>query len=204
MESRETLKNRIRGWFPQDSVVVTSKVKVKAERQQPPPTIPANYTMSATKASWVTSVLCIGFFGYMAFNFLKIAEYFPISMLQASAFVLVGLAAGAVSCIVWTKNKLKQLKIYCTSPMNGKDLALPMALIGVLLVSSSFGSFMLQISIYSAFLVSTLAFGVTYAVITPIMYAAFERKQNMRIMRGGFYADLALIPKAPYSNNHSQ
>jgi hypothetical protein len=195
---KNKLESRIRGWFPQDIVMVSTKVKVNTENVQPSLLIPANCTLSSTKYAMGFTIFLVILYGYTSFRSLNIVRH-PISLSQAVAFVVLGLVVSAVASIPLTKNKLDQLQNSYRSPLQKKELFLPLASAGLLFVLSYFVSLACQVSVFLVTPLSFYTWSVSFFAIRAAMFEDFERKENMRIMQGWFIPELLLIPKAPDS-----
>lgn len=198
MTVKKGLENRIRGWFPHDPTMISTGLKVTRESKQPPLMIPSEYKVSATKFLGGLTIFWITFYGYFFFYAFNIF-WRPISVFQIVAWIIVGLVFGVISHMLYTKNQLSRLSKDYQFTMNGRDgvlLIVPMVLFFVFTgVANSF--------LYSSsqvWLISVYTFAVSGLITRIILLAAFEKKENMRLMQSWWGSTIFLVPKAPNSN----
>jgi hypothetical protein len=180
---------------------------VKYENTWQPPIIPPGYNISVTKASAIFAVFWIYLYGFMFSTSLNLETY-PLSVFKIMGWIIFGLVSGIITSVMITQSQLGRLsRDYKFSP-NGKDLVLiiaPIILFFILgfFVSFSFSSFSPHAPVFQGFSISVYAWGVSIAAIRPVLFFAFERRENMRLMQSWFGSDgvgIILIPKAPDSN----
>jgi hypothetical protein len=203
MNVKKSLENLIRGWFPKEPTMITKSLQVNNEYKQPPQIIPPQYNASATKIAGGFAIFWILFLGLelvMSFNL----EFHAIPPFQIMAWILSGLTIGIISNTTLTKNQLSRLSNDYQFTPNKKDqliLIIPIVSFSIL---GGFVNWFLYSSL-QVFLISMLSYGVSFFLIRTLLFAAFERKQNMRLMQswGGGGATIFLVPKAPNNNaNH--
>jgi hypothetical protein len=199
MNAKQRLNSRIRGWFPQEPYLISTRSKLKEEKNLLPLIIPPQYKVSALKFSVMFSIFWIIVYGYMFFSSFNPGRGI-VSGFQVALWVIAGLAVGTISCAVFTNNQLgRLLKEYKTISLNKKDwvlLVAPMVLFFILSISVSW-------SIYGSpsqeLLISFFAWGVSSEITRVALFANFEKKEKMRIMQTWFGEGFVLIPKAPVS-----
>lgn len=203
MTTKKTLENRIRGWFPQEQTMINTRLKVNHEYKQPPLVIPSEYKVSATKLLGGLTIFFIIFYGYMFFfafnNFAANFDRHPVSAFQIVVWIIVGLAVGVISDAIVTKNQLSRLSKDYQFYTNGKDWVL---LIVPMILFFIFGGYV-SLFLYSSLqvlLISVYCWGVSYQLTRVLLFAAFERKENMRIMQAWWGTNIFLVPKAPNNN----
>jgi hypothetical protein len=194
------LSSRIRGWFPREPYLISTRSKIKQENRPPPPIIPA-YKLSAIKFAGGYAIFWIIFYGLMFFAFNP--GRYPISGLQVAVWVIAGSAIGIFSGAAYTKNQLRRLMRDYQIFVDGKDIAL----LGVPIILFTFFVFLVSLSIPSSIgvyvsqglMISVYSWGDSFVITRTIQLATFERRENMRIMQSWWNTDLVLIPKAPDS-----
>ncbi len=196
MNVKKNLENRIRGWFPQEPHMISTKVKVNYENRQQPLIIPPEYHVNATKATGVFAIFWIIPVGFITFTILNLERY-PVSALQVVTWIIAGLIFGTISNALFTQNQLSRLSKDCQAQGNGKDAPLLIIPIVLFLVLGGFVSWSIG-SALQGILISEYAWGISFAMTRSIMFITFEKKEGMRIMQswsgsGGF----VLIPKPP-------
>lgn len=198
----KSLRNRVRGWFPQEPYMISTRVKVKLETKQSPPLIiPPQYKVSATKVAGAFAVFWIIFYGFILFTILDLETY-PISAFQIVAWIIVGIAVGTISSMYLIKNQLKRLsKEYQLIP-NGKDLVIATAPILLFFLIGSFIIYSVQgpsigLSTLGGLLISLYSWGISIQITRFVLFVAFEKKENMRLMQGWLEGKIILIPKPP-------
>jgi hypothetical protein len=139
---------------------------------------------------------------FFAFNnFSSISNRHPVSAFQIVAWIIVGLAVGVISDAILAKNQFSRiLRNYQFSNV-GKDWGLYFVLV-VLFVG--FGGFVCWFLYSSLQLWGILvySFGVSSQLTRVLLFAAFERKENMRLMQSWWGTDIFLVPKPPNSNTN--
>ena len=199
MTVKKNLENRIRGWFPQEPTMISARLKVNHEYKQPPLIIPPQYNASATKIAGGFAVFRILFLGLelvMSFNL----EFHAIPPFQIMAWLFAGLTIGIISNTMLTKNQLTRLSNDYQFTPNKKDqliLLLPLVSFSIL---GGFVNWFLYSSL-QAWLISILSYTVSFFLIKTLLFAAFERKQNMRLMQSWLEITVFLVPKAPNNND---
>lgn len=195
MTAKKSLENRIRGWFPKEPYLISTRVKMDCETKKPSPIIPSGYNLSSTKLLAGLTIFWIIFYGYFFFYAFNIF-WRPISAFQIVAWIISGLAVGVISHMLYTKNQLSRLSKDYQFTMNGKDgvlLIVPMVLFFIFAgVANSF--------LYSSsqlWLISAYTFAVSGLITRIILFADFEKKENMRLMQSWWGSTIILLPKAP-------
>ena len=204
MNTKKELR-KIRGWFPQEPYRISSRLKVNYEYKQPPMTIPSEYTVSATKAAGAFAIFWIIIYGILdGFVFSTSLERYPVSAFQLIPWIIVGLAVGAITSTMVTKNQLSRLSRDVQFYVNGKDMVLLIVPIVLFLIFGFFVSLSIPAAIphvqsFQGFLFSVYAWGVSFVAIRPVLFLGFERRENMRLMQSWWGLGTFLIPKAPES-----
>jgi hypothetical protein len=203
MNAKKSLGNRIRGWFPQEPYMISTRFKVENIDKRQPPIIPPGYNVSSTKVAGIVAILYIIIYGFSSFYNLNFEEY-AISVFQGVAWIIFGVAAGTISSIIFTQNQLGRLLKDYQFSTNGQDLVLlivPLVLfsIFVFFVSFSFNGIM-HITALQGCVISVFAYGVSMLIIRYVLFLAFEKNENMRLMQSWGGKLMILIPKAPESN----
>ncbi len=210
MTVKKTLQNRIRGWFPQEPYRISTRIKVDYENIHQPPIIMPNYKVSATKAAGLLAIFWIIIYGILdgfVFSSSYNLEKYPISVFQFLPWIVASIAVGVITSTIVTKNQLRRLSRDCHFYANGKDMVLLIIPIVIFLI---FG-FLVSLTISTAslngvafpgflFLFSVYAWGVSLVAMRPVLFFAFERKENMRLMQSWWGMGIFLIPKPPESN----
>ena len=200
MNVKKNLQNRIRGWFPQEPYTVSTRLNADYENKQPLLIIPSEYTVSATKFAGIFAILWIILYGFISFTLLNLERYL-IPAFQIVAWIIAGLTVGVISTTMSTKNQLSRLsKDYQFFP-KGKDMGLLIVptvlffIFGVFVSWSIYGA--MHVPLFQGFLISGYALGISIVITRVILFVAFEKKENMRIMQSWFGFGSFLIPKAP-------
>ncbi len=123
MTVKRTLQSRIRGWFPQEPHMMSTRFKAEYENKRQPPIIPPEYNVSATKTNAAIGIFLIIFFGYMTYASYSIARN-PTLTLQVFAWIIASLAVGAISSIMFAQNQFNRLSKDYQVRTNRKDIAL--------------------------------------------------------------------------------
>lgn len=195
MNVKKSLGSRIRGWFPKEPTVISTRLKVNHENKQPPLIIPSDYKLSATKIAGAFAIFWLIFYGFIFFTSFSPTRN-PISSFQIVAWIIAGLAVGLISNAIVTKNQLTRIsKDYQFTP-NGKDVVLVIVPIILLSIFSGFVSLFLYSSL-QVWLISIYAWGISFEITRIVLFAAFEKKENMRLMQSWWGANIILVPKAP-------
>ena len=127
------------------------------------------------------------------FLFLSLILIFPLfQRFKLWLWIIVGLAVGIIPQAIVTKNQLNRLSKDYQFTTNGKDMVL---LIVPVVLFFIFGIFFGWFSYYSVWVLCGFLFillGVSYQLTRGVLFAAFERKENMRLMQswlgtGNFY-----------------
>ena len=198
MNVKNTLKDRIRGWFPHEPTLISTRLMVNHEYKQPPLIIPSEYNVSSTKITGGFAVFWTIFFGL---NFLTSFNFgiHSIPLFQIISWILAGLTVGIISTTILTKNQLSRLsKDYQFTP-NKKEFVLLIVPIVLFFIFGGFVNWFLYSSLH-LWLLSLLSWGVCTLITRTILFAAFEKKENMRLMQSWTGTDIFLVPKAPNSN----
>jgi hypothetical protein len=203
MTIKKGLENKIRGWFPKEPYLATSQIKMEFKVKQAPLVIPPECNVSATKAAGGFGVFWIIVYGFMFSNILNLGRY-PISVFQMMAWIIAGLTVGVISCIVFTKNQLGRLSKNYQIYVNGKDMVLLIVPIVLFFIFGAFVSWSIKPSVggagFQGLLIAAYSWGVSSVITRTILFAAFEKKESMRIMQSWFGSGFALIPKPPRNN----
>lgn len=200
MNVKNTLKNRIRGWFPHEPTMISTRLMVNHEYKQPPLIIPFEYNVSATKVAGGFAVFFTLFLGLMfltSFNF----GFHSIPLFQIIAWLLAGLTIGMIANTLITKYQLGRLSRDYQFTPNRKDLII---FIVPLVLFSIFGGFV-NWFLYSSlqlWLLSLLSLGVSSQLTRTILFAAYEKRENMRLMQSWTGNGIFLVPKGPTSNTN--
>lgn len=203
MNVKKSLENRIRGWLPKEPYLISTRVKVDCETKQQPPIIPSGYNLSATKVAGAFAIFWIILYGFTSFTFLNLERY-SISAFQIVAWIIAGLTVGAISGAIFTQNQLSRLSKDYQISTNGKDMVLLIVptvlffIFGFFVSWSIYGA--MRLPIFQGFLISVYAWGISIEIIRYVLFFAFEKRENMRIMQSWFGFLFVLIPKAPNSN----
>lgn len=206
MNTKNTLKNRIRGWFPKEPYLLSTRVKVDYDLdikiKQPPLMISQDYTVSATKTARNVAILWIFIYGVSSLIWLNVE---PVNITLLVAWIIVGVAVGIISGKKFTQNQLgrllKEVQIY----PNKKDVIfaiVPLLLVlpfGFLVSWFLFDALTRQSSLFGV-LVSVYVFSVSHQVTRYAIFRGFERKQDMRLMTSWIGGGIAVIPKPPNNN----
>jgi hypothetical protein len=105
MNAKKGLKSRIRGWFPQEASIISTRLQVTHENKQPPLIIPPEYKVSVIKSAGAFAAFWIIFYGLIIFNSINLERY-GISSFQIVAWIVAGLAVGLISGTMSTKTNL--------------------------------------------------------------------------------------------------
>ncbi len=197
MRAKETLQNRIRGWFPQEPCRTSRYCKVEFEAKNPPLMIRSDFTLSATKFAGALTIFYIIFYGFIDFSFPGL-EWYSISAFQVIAWIIVGVAIGIVSMVVYTRKELCRLSRDYQTGVNWKGLILVLLVPGLVF---TFGGWY----IFGSSLVGTISvyvWGVSISLTRYGLLYFYEKTENMRIMTSWFGGGFAVIPKAPNSVAH--
>ena len=203
MTVKKTLQNRIQGWFPQEPYRISTRINLNYENKRQPPIIPPGYTLSSTRVAAIVAIFYIIIYGFLSLNNLNFEEY-PISAFQVVAWIIFGVSVGAFSSIIFTQNQLGRLLKDYQFSTNGKDLVLlivPLVLFSIFgfFVSLSFYGIMLTAALHG-WLISVYSYGVSMLIIRYVLFLAFEKRENMRLMQSWWGMEIFLIPRAPDSN----
>jgi hypothetical protein len=194
MNAKRSLQNRIRGWLPQEPFLTIKQVKVNSETKQPPPIIPAGYTLSATKVFGVFTIFWIIVYGLLFFNTPNLTRV-PVSTFQAVAWIIAGLAVGTITGTILAKSQLRRLSKNYQFSTTGKDIVLIIVPIALFIIFSSILS-------WSTILLSIYSLGVSFQITKWMLFFNFEKKENMRLMQSWWGTEIYLIPKAPQSKTN--
>ncbi len=131
----------------------------------------------------------------MGFCFLILLtlQEFPVSTFQAVAWIIAGLAVGAITGTILAKNQLRRLSKDYQFSTTGKDIVLIVVPIVLFFIFSS-------ILGWSTILFSIYSLGVSIQITRWIVFFNFEKKENMRLMQSWWGMEIFLIPRAPQSN----
>jgi hypothetical protein len=206
MTIKKTLHNRIRGWFPHEPYLLSTQVKVDCEVnneiKHPPPMIPQDYTVSATKTARNVAVLWIFLYGFFSLIWLSTE---PVNITLLVAWIIVGAAVGIISGKKYTQNQLRRLSKEVQIYPNKKDMIfviVPLLLVlpfGFLVSWFLFDALIRPSRLFGV-LVSVYAYSASQQVARYAIFRGFERKQDMRIMTGWLGGGIAVIPKPPNNN----
>ena len=192
MNVKKSLESRIRGWFPQEPSRISMSCKVEFEAKNPPPMIRSDFTLSATKFAGALTIFYIIFYGFIDFSFPSLERY-TISAFQVLAWIIVGVAIGIVSMVVYTRNELCRLSRDYQTSVNWKELILILLVPGLVI---SFGGWYIFGSSL-AVIITVYVWGVSISLTRYGLLYFYEKTENMRIMTGWFGGGFAIIPKAP-------
>lgn len=195
MTVKKSLENRIRGWFPKEPYLISTRVKVDCETKQQPPIIPSGYNVSSTKLLAGLTIFWIIFYGYFFFYAFNIFWH-PISAFQIVAWIIAGLAVGIISDGILAKNQLSKLSKDYQFTTIGKDWGLFFASMVLFVIFSGFVSWFLYSSL-QVWAIFVYFWGVSSQITRVFLFAAFERKVKMRLMQSWWGTNIFLVPKAP-------
>lgn len=170
------------------------------ENKKPPQITPPQYKVSATKVAGALAIFWITLYGFLTFSISRNLETYPISALQLVAWIIAGLAVGAISCTMFTKNQLNRLLKDYKFSTNGEDMIL---FIVPTVIFFIFGFFVSKPSALQGSLISFYAYGVSFQITRVILFSVLEKKENMRIVQSWFGSGFYLSPKASNSNANS-
>lgn len=167
--------------------------------------IPPKYILSATKFSAALGIFWIIFYGFMTFDSLDFESY-PTPALQIAAWTALGLAVGTTTVTMFIKKQLRQLSRDYQYVGNIKDTVLGFAPIILFFIFSfsavwSIHDPIMRMPVFQGFLISTYTCGISIVITGCALYAAFEKRENMRLMRSWWGPGIVLIPKAPENMN---
>jgi|WetSurMetagenome_2_1015567.scaffolds.fasta_scaffold87295_2 hypothetical protein len=203
MTPKKSLENRIRGWFPKEPYLVSNRLNLDYETKKPSKVIPSEYKVSTTKVAGAGAIFWIILYGFLVlYSVNSINRDYPISSFQLIAWTIAGLALGAISCIIFTKNQLGRLIKDYQFSTTGKDVIF---LIVSFVMFSIFGFFVSQSPAIQGSMISLYAWGVSFLTTRVTLFAAFEKKENMRIVQRWFGAGgvgAFLVPKPPNGNTN--
>lgn len=199
MTIKQSLENRIRGWFPKEPYSISSCVKSKFEIIQPPLSIPQQYGASATKSAGILSVIWVILGVFLTVFFIGIDRH--VSLIYQIGWISGSAVAGIISGLLYTRNQLNRLSKNITIGLEVKDIGLnAVPLLAFIFISAyvaivfdvpAVGSF----SFFSAFACQQLARYITFW--------AYEKREKMRVMQPRFGSELAIIPKPPKNSNNN-
>ena len=209
MTFKRSLENRIRGWFPKEPYMISTRTNIDYETKKPPLVIPPEYKVSATKVAGAFAIFWTMLYGYFSFTILDFERY-PVSSFQIVPWIIAGTVVGVIISTIFTKNQLRRLSRDYQFSINGKDMVLliaPLVLFFVfgISVGLSYSFTNMSIPVMQGFLISFLSLGISLQIIRYVLFVAFEKKENMSIVQSWFGFGFFLIPKAPNSNvSHSE
>jgi hypothetical protein len=204
MNVKKILESRIRGWFPHEPSLITKGLQVNNEYKQPPQIIPPRYNASATKLLGGYTIFWIIFYGYFFIYFFNFVIFnfgsHPVSALQIVGWIIAGSAVGVIPHAIVTKNQLSRLSKDYQFHTNKKDWVLLFVPMILFLCLSS----LVNVFLYSSLrmlLISFYCWGVSSQLTRIILFAAFEKRENMRLMQSWWESTtIILLPKPPNSN----
>lgn len=170
------------------------------EYKQPPLIIPPQYNVSATKIAGGYAILWILFLGFEVLTSFNL-EFHPIPLFQIMAWILAGLIVGIVSEALRTKNQLSRLSNDYQFTPNKKDQLFVIVPIVLFSILSGFVNWFLYSSL-QVWLISNLSWIVSSQITRTILFAAFEKKENMRLIQNWLEPKIILIPKPPNSSTN--
>ena len=190
MNVKKSLENRIRGWFPKEPYIISTRLNVDYETKKPPQVIPPEYKVSATKVVGAIAIFWTILYGYISFTILDFERY-PVSSFQIVPWIIAGTVVGVIIGTIFTKNQLRRLSRDYQFSINGKDMVLlivPLVLFFVfgISVSLSYSFTNMSIPVMQGFLISFLSLGISLQIIRYVLFVAFEKKENMRIVQSWF------------------
>jgi hypothetical protein len=199
MTIKQSLENRIRGWFPKEPYLGSRIVKVNNEPKQPPLVIPQWSNTSATTRAASFAIAWLFMSGL--FVLMKSSEFDPPIPVFDAFSVLGGLAVGAIYGFFSTRKEVKSLSRNYQYRPNGKYIALTIILIFVFFILFSLLIFAKQYSeimplVSNGLLLCAYPFGVSMLTIRYVWFSIFEKRENMRLMQSDFGTIFA-IPKPP-------
>jgi hypothetical protein len=187
MTIKQSLKNRIRGWFPRESGAA------KSIQQTTEPTCEKDLAPDLLRRIFLVTI--VGLLVFVDFSFFSsLISRYPSTMWLQVGMIFLGLITGAAVSVRFTRKKLRLLK------ERGK-------------VDRSFKLALLNGAIYFALFLFSMALLFTYLpievwVICWVFIASailgnifsfemlcllWERKNNLRIL-GGFWGNLCTVP----------
>ena len=190
----------VRGWFPKEPYLISTRVKVDSETKQQSLVIPPGYDVSATKFAGASAIFWIIFYGFMTFTSLDLERY-PISAFQVVAWIIAGLTVGTITGAMFTKNQLARLSKDYQFFLNGKDMVLLLVPTILFFIFGVFVSWFfpsgLHVPHFQGLLISLYAWGISIEITRIVLFYAFEKRENMRLMQSWLGMGIFLIPKAP-------
>jgi hypothetical protein len=198
MTVKKSLENRIRGWFPQELTMISTRLLVNHENKQPPRIILPEYKVSTTKLFAGLTIFWIIFYGCIFFSAINIVWH-PSSAFQILAWIIIGLAIGIISDAILAKNQLSRISKDYQFSNNGKDWILYAVSVALFLGFGGFVSWFFYSSL-QMWAVLVYSWGVASQLTRVLLFAAFERKEKMRLMQSWWGTNIFLVPKAPISN----
>ena len=205
MNVKKSLENRIRGWFPKEPYLISTRFKLANENKQPPLVIPPGYNNRATKVAEVMAIMWAGILGFLIFLSWPIYDVYDVTVFQLVVWIFVGLAFGVISGWLSTQNQIKRLARDYKMEPNRKDMIListPILIFFIpsfLLIWFLFNPF-IGTSILSSLNISVWAVGVSSQVARVFMFRRFERRVNMRLVQSWLGGGIVVIPKPPKNN----
>jgi hypothetical protein len=183
MTFKENLQNRVRGWFPQEPYRISNKIKVHAcsEHKQPPLAIPLGYDLSATKWAGCYAVFWISL---TSLNMLFSSEGHLILNIFDLFWLIGGFVIGVILGLVIPRNQLNRLSIEYKINPNRKEIIFLIGSLSIFLAVRFLFFFWFPISFMLIF-ASLLALGCPILLFRYVLFYAYEKKENMRLVQSG-------------------
>jgi Na+-driven multidrug efflux pump len=202
MTLKKSLENRIRGWFPHESTLISARLMVNHEYKQPPPKIQIDYRESATSAVKTTVFSGIILYGLViSLLFFTLQSY---NGLILASWIIIGSAVGIISGKAYTQNQLLRISREYQIKLNSKDFILSIVpLFAILLPGFFVDLFLLKELLQSAefgLILGVFAFSISLQITRCALFRAYEKRENMRLMQSYNGWGIAIIPKPPNSN----
>ena len=125
MNVKNTLKDRIRGWFPHEPTLISTRLMVNHEYKQQPPKIQLDYRESATGAAKTTALSWIILYGFIiSVLFFTLQSY---NGLKLASWIIIGSAVGIISGKAYVQNQLLRISRDYRIKLNLKDFILSIA-----------------------------------------------------------------------------
>lgn len=195
---KRSLENRLRGWFPQEPYLFSRNCRVETSLKKPPLMIRPEYTVSATKFMGLLAIFWIVFYGFLFFSNFNLLKEYPVSVLQLTSWIILGVIIGIVSWVVYTRRELCRLTRTFQINVNLKDMVFIILLpVLAFFFPALFARHIIGLS-FAALYFSSYAWGVSSVLTRYGLFLFYEKIENMRIMTSWFGpSGFAVIPKPP-------
>jgi hypothetical protein len=193
-----------RGWFPQEPTLGSTRINTRKSAKQPPAVIPPQYHLSATKSAAGFAFFWAVFYGFLYFVMFHVE--IRLSLLEVAAWATTGAIVGIFTSWVSTKSEFSKLSKEYHYEVNDRDLILtvlmflPLIALGVLVNWFIYGFN----AMFSPLLFLVYFWGVSLTITRALLFAEFEKIQNMRIVQSWWGMGIFLIPKPPCDRANQQ